>query len=114
MTGVGSISASGAITSSSEITAYSDARLKTDIQPLKNRGYVTPYTYIKDGKQQIGFLAQEMQQLYPELVLVDEDSKEKYLSVNYMQYTAVLQKQILDLKDEINELKKIIKDKDIN
>ena len=31
-----------------------------------------------------------------------------------MQYTAVLQKQILDLKDEINELKKIIKDKDIN
>ena len=114
MTGVGSISASGNITTSAEITAHSDRRLKDDIQPLENRGYVTPYTYTKDGKKGIGFVAQEMQELYPELVSVDESSEEKYLSVNYMQYTAVLQKQILDLKDEINELKKIIKDKDIN
>lgn len=114
MTGVGSISASGNITTSAEITAHSDRRLKSNIKPLENRGYVTPYTYIKDGKECIGFIAQDMQEKYPELVIEDNTTEEKYLSVNYMQYTAVLQKQILDLQDEINELKKIIKDKDIN
>ena len=110
MTGVGSISASGNITTSAEVTAHSDKRLKDNIQPLENRGYITPYTYIKDGKQSIGFIAQDMQELYPELVSVDESTEEKYLSVNYMQYTAVLQQQIIDLKKEIDELKQIIKE----
>ena len=110
MTGVGSISASGNITTSAEVTAHSDRRLKSNIQPLDNRGYVQPYTYDKDGKQSIGFIAQDMQNLYPELVSVDESTEEKYLSINYMQYTAVLQQQIIDLKKEIDELKDIIKD----
>ena len=40
-----------------EVTAYSDARLKTNIQPLENRGYITPVTYKKDSKDSIGFIA---------------------------------------------------------
>ena len=78
---------------------------------MENKGYVQPYTYIKDGKESIGFIAQEMQELYPQLVTVDESTEEKYLTVNYMQYTAVLQQQIIDLKKEIEELKEIIKNK---
>ena len=62
------------------------------------------------SKKSIGFLAQDMQELYPELVSIDESTEEKYLSINYMQYTAVLQQQIIDLKKEIDELKDIIKD----
>ena len=108
---VGTVSAAGNVTATGEVTAHSDRRLKSEIKQLTNRGYVTPTTYIKDGKESIGFIAQDMQQLYPELVTVDESTEEKYLTVNYMQYTAVLQAQIIDLKKEIEELKEIIKNK---
>lgn len=96
----------GTLTATGEVTAYSDIRLKTDIQPLKNRGYIKPVTYKKDGKYSIGFIAQEVRELYPELV-IEDNTEDKYLSVNYAQYVAVLQAQIIDLKKEIDELKNI-------
>jgi hypothetical protein len=96
----------GTLTATGEITAYSDIRLKTDIQPLENRGYIKPVTYKKDGKDSIGFIAQEVRELYPELV-IEDNTEDKYLSVNYAQYVAVLQAQIIDLKKEIDELKNI-------
>lgn len=88
-----------------EVTAYSDARLKSNIKPLRNRGFITPVSYIKDGKESIGFIAQDMIELYPELVSKGS-SKEHYLSVNYAQYTAVLQAQIIELHKEIDDLKR--------
>lgn len=96
----------GTLTATGEVTAYSDIRLKTSIQPLENRGYVKPITYKKDGKDSIGFIAQEVRELYPELV-IEDNTEDKYLSVNYAQYVAVLQAQIIDLKKEIDELKNI-------
>lgn len=96
----------GTLTATGGVTAYSDIRLKTDIQPLKNRGYIKPVTYKKDGKDCIGFIAQEVRELYPELV-IEDNTEDKYLSVNYAQYVAVLQAQIIDLKKEIDELKNI-------
>lgn len=94
------------LTATGEVTAYSDIRLKTDIQPLENRGYIKPVTYKKDGKDSIGFIAQKVRELYPELV-IEDNTEDKYLSVNYAQYVAVLQAQIIDLKKEIDELKNI-------
>lgn len=91
------------LTATGEVTAYSDIRLKTDIQPLENRGYIKPVTYKKDGKDCIGFIAQEVRELYPELV-IEDNTEDKYLSVNYAQYVAVLQAQIIDLRKEIDEL----------
>lgn len=96
----------GTLTATGEVTAYSDIRLKTDIQPLENRGYIKPVTYKKDGKDSIGFIAQEVREVYPELV-IEDNTEDKYLSVNYAQYVAVLQAQIIDLKREIDELKNI-------
>lgn len=96
----------GTLTATGEVTAYSDIRLKTDIQPLENRGYIKPVTYKKDGKDSVGFIAQEVRELYPELV-IEDNTEDKYLSVNYAQYVAVLQAQIIDLKREIDELKNI-------
>ena len=93
----------GNILSTGEITAYSDARLKSNIQTLQDRGYITPVTYIKDGKQSIGFLAQEVREKYPELV-TEDTNEEKYLSLNYAQYTAVLQAQIIELNNRIKQL----------
>ena len=74
----------GTLTATGEVTAYSDIRLKTDIQPLENRGYIKPVTYKKDGKDSIGFIAQEVRELYPELV-IEDNTEDKYLSVNYAQ-----------------------------
>lgn len=88
-----------------EVAVYSDARLKSCIKPLRNRGFITPVSYIKDGKESIGFIAQDMIELYPELVSKG-GSKEHYLSVNYAQYTAVLQAQIIELHKEIDDLKR--------
>lgn len=96
---------SGDFLAEGEVAVYSDARLKSCIKPLRNRGFITPVSYIKDGKESIGFIAQDMIELYPELVSKGS-SKEHYLSVNYAQYTAVLQAQIIELHKEIDDLKR--------
>lgn len=96
---------SGNLLTEGEVAVYSDARLKSNIKPLRNRGFITPVSYIKDGKESIGFIAQDMIELYPELVSIGS-SKEHYLSVNYAQYTAVLQAQIIELHKEIDDLKR--------
>lgn len=90
------------LVSNGEITAYSDRRLKTDIQSLDNRGLLNPVIYFKDNKKQIGFIAQDVQKVYPELVSEDGNG---YLSLNYQQLTAVLSSQINDLYSIITELK---------
>ena len=102
---IGSLSVEGNMTATGEVTAYSDVRLKSNIQPLKYRGRLTPKTYIKDNKQSIGFIAQEVQILYPETVLMSDD-KEHYLSLNYNALTAVLAAQLNDVDDEVTLLKK--------
>lgn len=98
----GNITVGGNLVANGEITAYSDRRLKTDIQSLNNRGLLNPVTYIKDGKKQIGFIAQEVQEAYAELVSEDVNG---YLSLNYQQLTAVLSSQINNLYSLIDELK---------
>lgn len=94
------INMSGNITAAGEVTAYSDIRLKKNVKALENRGELNPVTYIKDGKESIGFIAQEIKELYPELVIDGE-----YLSLNYAQLTAVLASQINELRKEVEQLK---------
>ncbi len=98
----GNVSIGGDLVVTGEVTAYSDKRLKTNIQSLNNRGLLNPVVYTKDNKKQIGFIAQEVQEAYPELVSEDVSG---YLSLNYQQLTAVLSAQINDLYSIINELK---------
>lgn len=98
----GNVSIGGDLVVTGEVTAYSDKRLKTDIQSLDNRGLLNPVTYLKDNKRQIGFIAQDVQEIYPELVTENTNG---YLSLNYQQLTAVLSTQINNLYSIINELK---------
>lgn len=98
----GNVSIGGDLVVTGEVTAYSDKRLKTDIQSLDNRGLLNPVSYTKDSKQQIGFIAQEVKEHYPELVSEDTNG---YLSLNYQQLTAVLSSQINNLYSLIDELK---------
>lgn len=100
-------SAGGDIIAGGEVTAYSDIRLKSDIKNLSYRGSIRPVTYIKDGKPSIGFIAQEVRKLYPELV-IGEETEDSYLSLNYPQYTAVLQAGLNNVEEEIKKLKEEI------
>ncbi|WP_289739369.1 pyocin knob domain-containing protein [Paramuribaculum intestinale] len=93
----------GHLVVSGDVTAYSDARLKSDVQTLCNRGFITPRTYIKDGKRCIGFLAQEVRQRYPELV-TDTGGADHWLALNYGNLVAVLEAQIIDHEERIKRL----------
>lgn len=90
------------ITASGEVTAISDIRTKSDIRSLTFRGACRPVSFIKDGKRGIGFIAQEVQKLYPELVVEGADG---LLSLNYAGYTAVLQSQADNHETELQRLR---------
>lgn len=95
----------GTFIASGEVTAYSDKRLKTNIKGLDFRGALKPKSFIKDGKQSIGFIAQEVRELYPELVL-GEETEDSYLALNYGAITAVLACQTNDHERRIAELER--------
>lgn len=90
------------------LTISADARLKSNIHTLDYRGRLIPRHYVKDGKQSIGFIAQEVQTLYPELVL-GYDKSRPYLSLNYNGCTAVLSAQLNYVEDEVTMLKNKVK-----
>lgn len=102
----------GSVVASGEVTAYSDARLKSNIHTLDYRGRLIPRHYVKDGKQSIGFIAQEVQSLYPELVL-GQDKNRPYLSLNYNGCTAVLSAQLNYVEDEVTMLKNKVRELEI-
>lgn len=106
------LSVTGSVVASGEVTAYSDARLKSNIHALDYRGRLIPRHYVKDGKQSIGFIAQEVQTLYPELVL-GQDKNRPYLSLNYNGCTAVLSAQLNHVEDEVTMLKNKVRELEI-
>ena len=106
------LSVTGSVVASGEVTAYSDARLKSNIHTLNYRGRLIPRHYVKDGKQSIGFIAQEVQTLYPELVL-GQDQSRPYLSLNYNGCTAVLSAQLNYVEDEVTLLKNKVRELEI-
>lgn len=106
------LSVTGSVVASGEVTAYSDAKLKSNIHTLDYRGRLIPRHYVKDGKQSIGFIAQEVQALYPELVL-GQDKSRPYLSLNYNGCTAVLSAQLNYVEDEVTMLKNKVRELEI-
>ena len=94
----------GDITATGNVTAYSDERLKSEIQTIKGAldkvKQLVGRTYIKDGKQEIGFIAQEAQKVIPEVVYEGE----QYMSVAYGNITALLAEAIKDISDRLDKL----------
>ena len=115
--GNGDIVNSGSITASGNVTAYSDAKLKTDISTIndalsicgKLRG--VSYKWIADGKPSIGVIAQEVEEVLPEVVLTNKEVNaitqeiEEVKSVDYGKIVGVLINAINELKAEVDELK---------
>jgi len=98
------------IYASHNIVAYSDARSKTNITTIESaldkvdaiRGVT--YNKVEDpnGIRYMGVIAQELQEILPEVVSEGEDGK---LAVAYGNITGVLIEAIKELKAEIAELK---------
>jgi len=100
-------------TSTSEITyssgVPSDYRIKENVKTLDNKfhvDYLNPVTYFnKETKHQdIGLIAHELQEYYPELVYGEKDGDD-FQSINYTGLISILIKEVKDLKNEVNELK---------
>ena len=91
---------------SNELIATSDRRKKFDIKPLEKSIVqdLKPVTYKFKGttKQRTGLIAQEVEELAPELV----SEKDGYLGINYQDLTGHLIKEIQNLNKRIIELEK--------
>jgi hypothetical protein len=84
----------GSILSSDEITTFSDRRLKTDIEPITDSivkiKKMTGYTFQMKGgstKRRMGLIAQEVNEVVPEVVFHDQNG---IMSVAYGNITALL------------------------
>jgi hypothetical protein len=83
----------------------SDYRIKKDPQPLGNLYSVdslkpVQYTNMLSNKQDMGFLAHEVQEVYPFLVEGEKDG-DTTQALNYQGLIAVLVKEIQDLKKRV-------------
>lgn len=100
---------SGGFTASGNVTAYSDIRLKTDIERIPNAlnkvsnivGVTYKRTDLDDGRRHVGVIAQDVLEVLPEAVFEREDT----LSVAYGNMVGLLVEAIKELKQEIEELK---------
>ena len=111
ISGAGNIIATGTISASS-FNATSDRRIKSNIvslhTPTINNDFtvdhLNPVTFFNTitNKNDIGFIAQEVEEVYPFMV----NSDNEYKSLNYISIIGLLVKEIQDLKKEIRELKK--------
>ena len=99
----------GSILASSDVVAFSDKKLKENIKTLDGskvydmRG--VSFTRKDIGKDGSGVIAQEIQKIAPELV-TDNDGT---LSVAYGNLTGYLIEAVKELKTEVEQLKKQIK-----
>ena len=75
----GNLTVNGAITATADVTAYSDERLKENIEIIPNAlakvNQVRGVTFNRksDGERSTGVIAQELQQVLPEAVKQDEE-----------------------------------------
>ncbi len=95
----------GDFVSPGNVTAYSDVRLKENIQTIEDAvdkvSRMRGVTFDMNGKRSAGVIAQELQEVMPELVNDGE-----YLSVAYGNLVSVLIEAVKELKAEIEELKR--------
>lgn len=99
--------ANAGFTCTGNVTAFSDARLKTDLvqipDALDKVSSLTGYTYtrIDSGLRQTGLIAQELLEVLPEAV----DTSGEFMSVAYGNVVGLLVEAIKELRVELQELK---------
>ena len=105
----GDTTVSNDLTVSGDVVISSDARLKSNIvslgSTLPKLLQIDGKSYEMKGKQKIGVLAQEIQEVFPELVSEDDN---EMLAVNYQGLVPVLINALKDQQSEIDELKEMV------
>ena len=104
------IDSSGNLTATGNVTAYSDISLKENIETIPNaldkvlnlRGVKFDRIDKEDNSHEIGVIAQEVEQVIPEVVLTNEEGIK---SVAYGNLVGLLIESIKELKAEVNDLK---------
>jgi hypothetical protein len=101
------ITATGQITGAS-FNATSDYRIKSNIHNLDdstNIDKLKPVHYYNSQlkKEDIGFIAHELQEEFPFLVNGEKDGKE-YQNINYNGIIGILVKEVQELKKQVKEL----------
>jgi hypothetical protein len=104
---------SGNMTVAGDVTAYSDARVKTNVNTIENalektlalRGVTYNRTDSEDVRTKVGVIAQEIIEVLPEVVNQDNDGM---YNVSYGNITALLIEAIKEQQSQIEELKSII------
>lgn len=102
-----SIKCTGQIEAES-FNAKSDIRLKTNIKGFDYHDSILDipireYDWKDSGKHAIGFIAQDLKEVYPELV---DENEEGILSIKETKLVYLLIEEVRKLKKEIEELKK--------
>ena len=101
------MSAAGAATFNDNVTAYSDERLKDNIETITDGldkvEQLRGVTYTRDEKESIGVIAQEVEKILPEIVLTADDEMGTK-SVDYSRLTAVLIEAVKELSARVKEL----------
>ena len=104
---------SGNTTATGDVTAYSDARVKTNVNTIENalektlalRGVTYNRTDSEDVRTKVGVIAQEIIEVLPEVVNQDSDGM---YNVSYGNITALLIEAIKEQQSQIEELKSIV------
>ena len=98
------MSEAGAATFNNNVTAFSDRRLKDNIETLDSQKtyQMRGVSYTRDGRPGSGVIAQELEEVAPELVLTNDEGIK---SVDYGRTIGYLIETIKDLKREVEELK---------
>ena len=102
------MSAAGGATFNDDVTAFSDERLKTDIETIENgleklmklRGVTYKRTDREDAKVQMGVIAQEVEEVVPEVVKTADDEMGTK-SVDYGKLTALLIESVKELGEVV-------------
>ena len=95
----------------------SDYRIKKNVSSLDktfNVQYLNPVSYINKttNKHDIGLIAHELQEIYPELVTGEKDG-EDLQTVNYIGLIPILINEIKNLKEDLKTLKEQLENKGI-
>jgi hypothetical protein len=102
----GDTTVSNDLTVSGDVVISSDARLKSNIESLGSTLskllQIDGKSYEMKGKQKIGVLAQEIKEVFPELVSEDDN---EMLAVNYQGLVPVLINALKEQQIEIDRLK---------
>ena len=101
------MSNAGAATFNNNVTAYSDERLKSNIETIDGglakilgmRGV----TYTRDDMDNVGVIAQEVEKVLPQIVMTADDEMGTK-SVDYSRITAVLIEAVKELTARVEEL----------